>query len=66
MSDHTEPVEEAKRAAEREVADLEERGERLEAHIEETRKDWEAKQQDDGVPGATGEPDRAEADEDQD
>ena len=30
------------------------------AHIEETRKDWEAKQADAGVPGATGEPDRAE------
>ena len=58
--DHTEPVEEAKAAAEREVADLEERGERLSAHIEATRKDWEAKKADAGVPGAAGDPDRAE------
>jgi hypothetical protein len=55
--DHTEPVEEAKKAAEREVADLEERGEKVDARIAETRKDWEAKQEDSGVPGATGEPD---------
>ena len=54
--DHTEPVEEAKAAAERELADLEERGEKVDARIAETRKDWEAKQEDSGVPGATGEP----------
>ncbi len=34
------------------VEDLEKRGERLEDDIKETRKDWESKQQDEGVPGA--------------
>jgi hypothetical protein len=46
--------------AERELADMEERGERVDKHIEEARKDWEAKQRDDAVPGATGEPDEDE------
>ncbi len=54
--DHTEPVEEAKEAAQREVDDLEERSEQVGERIDETRKDWETKQQDDAVPGATGEP----------
>jgi alkanesulfonate monooxygenase SsuD/methylene tetrahydromethanopterin reductase-like flavin-dependent oxidoreductase (luciferase family) len=43
-------------AAERELADMEERSERVEEHIEEARKDWEAKVADDSVPGATGDP----------
>jgi hypothetical protein len=43
-------------AAERELADMEERSERVGEHIEEARKDWEAKVADPGVPGATGEP----------
>jgi hypothetical protein len=47
-------------AAERELADMEERGERVEQHIEEARKDWEAKVADSDVPGAGGDPDRAE------
>jgi hypothetical protein len=42
--------------AERELADMEERGERVEQHIEEARKDWEAKVADPGVPGAEGDP----------
>jgi hypothetical protein len=42
--------------AERELADMEERSERVEEHIQEARKDWKAKQADDAVPGATGEP----------
>jgi hypothetical protein len=47
-------------AAERELADMEERSERVEEHIEEARKDWEAKVADPGVPGAGGDPERAE------
>ncbi len=39
-------------AAERELADMEERGERVGEHIEEARKDWEAKLADPSVPGA--------------
>lgn len=58
MSDeHTEPVEQAKEEADREVADLEERSEQVGERIEETRKDWQAKQADDAVPGAVGDPD---------
>jgi chromosome segregation ATPase len=53
--DHEQQADEA----ERELADMEERGERVEEHIEEARKDWEAKQRDDAVPGATGEPDES-------
>jgi hypothetical protein len=47
-------------AAEREVAELEERSERVGEQIEEARKDWEAKVADPAVPGAEGDPDRAE------
>jgi hypothetical protein len=58
MSDeHTEPVEQAKEAADREVADLEERSDQVGERIDETRKDWQAKQADDAVPGAVGDPD---------
>lgn len=46
--------------AERELADMEERSERVEEHIEQARKDWEAKVADSGVPGARGDTDRAE------
>ena len=45
-------------AAERELADMEERGERVGEHIDEARKDWKAKQADPAVPGAVGDPDR--------
>jgi hypothetical protein len=47
-------------AAEREVAELEERSERVGEQIDEARKDWEAKVADPSVPGAGGDPDRAE------
>jgi hypothetical protein len=47
-------------AAEREVAELEERSQQVGAQIDEARKDWEAKVADPSVPGAGGDPDRAE------
>ena len=53
----TEDHEDAAKAAERELADMEERSGRVGEHIDEARKDWEAKQADPSVPGATGEPD---------
>jgi hypothetical protein len=49
--------------AERELADMEERSERVGEHIEEARKDWDAKVADAGVPGAVGDPEGAEEDE---
>jgi len=52
--------EEQAAAAERELADMEERGERVEEHIDAARKDWEAKVADPDVPGAGGDPNRAE------
>jgi hypothetical protein len=56
-TDHEQQAE----AAERELADMEERSERVGEHIADARKDWEAKVADPSVPGATGDP---EADED--
>jgi hypothetical protein len=56
----TEDHEQQAKAAERELADMEERSERVGEHIDEARKDWEAKVADDSVPGAGGDPDRAE------
>jgi hypothetical protein len=47
-------------AAERELADMEERSDRVGEHIAEARKDWDAKVADPSVPGAGGNPDRAE------
>jgi hypothetical protein len=52
MSEHAEP--------ERDVDEMEERSERLEEQIEDTREDWERKKRDSKVPGAAGDPDRAE------
>ncbi len=46
-------------AAERELADMEERSQRVGEHIDELRKDWEAKVADPSVPGAGGEPETA-------
>ena len=47
-------------AAEHELADMEERSQRVGEHIDEARKDWEAKLADPAVPGAAGDPpDRA-------
>ena len=47
-------------AAERELADMEKRTQRVGEHIDEARKDWDAKVADSSVPGAGGDPDRAE------
>jgi hypothetical protein len=47
---------------EREVEDMEERAERLEEEIDDAREDWERKKQDPSVPGAAGDPERAEQD----
>jgi hypothetical protein len=47
-------------AAERELQDMEERSERVGEHIDEARKDWQQKVADPGVPGAAGDPERAE------
>jgi hypothetical protein len=55
-SDHEQQAD----AAERELADMEERSERVGEHIDEARKDWAEKVADPGVPGAVGDPDRAE------
>ena len=52
----TEDYEKQAREAERELEDMEERSERVGEHIDKARKDWESKQADDAVPGATGEP----------
>jgi hypothetical protein len=56
----TEDYEREASAAERELADMEERSERVGEHIDEARKDWEAKAADADVPGAVDDPDRAE------
>jgi hypothetical protein len=56
----TEDYERKAAEAERELADMEERSERVEEHIDEARKDWEAKVADSDVPGAVGDPDRAD------
>jgi hypothetical protein len=47
-------------AAERELKDMEERSDRVGEHIEAARRDWDAKVADGSVPGAAGNPDRAE------
>ena len=44
----------------REIREMEERSERLEEEIEDTREDWERKKRDSSVPGAAGDPERAE------
>jgi hypothetical protein len=52
MSEHAGP--------ERRVEEMEERSERLEEDIAETREDWERKKRDSSVPGAAGDPEHAE------
>ncbi len=47
-------------AAERDLADMEQRADRLGDDIQDAREDWEAKKADPGVPGAAGDPHRAE------
>jgi hypothetical protein len=56
----SEDYEKRAEAAERELADMEERSGRVGEHIDEARKDWEAKVADPAVPGAAGDPERAE------
>src|SRR5687768_8601142 len=56
----TPEYEEQAEAAERELADMEKRAEDLGDDIDEARKDWEEKKEDPAVPGAGGDPDRAE------
>ena len=58
--DHEAPVEEKVDEAERELADLEQRSEKLGEDIDETRDDWEGKKADPAVPGAGGDPQHAE------
>jgi hypothetical protein len=45
---------------EREADEMEERSERLEDEISDAREDWEHKKADSSVPGATGDPEKAE------
>jgi phage shock protein A len=61
---HEEQAEDLERQAE----NLEERGERVDRQIDETRSDWESKEQDSSVPGAQPESDEAaeEVDEEDD
>ena len=56
----TPEYEEKADAAERDLADMEERADQLGDRIGEARDDWEAKKQDSKVPGAAGDPDQAE------
>jgi predicted nucleic acid-binding Zn-ribbon protein len=45
---------------EREADDMRRRTDRLEDEIEDVREDWERKKADSNVPGAAGDPERAE------
>jgi hypothetical protein len=45
---------------EREVEEMQERADKLEHEIDEVRKDWERKKADPSVPGAAGDPEKAE------
>jgi predicted nucleic acid-binding Zn-ribbon protein len=45
---------------ERDLDEMQERSDRLEDEIDDTRQDWERKKHDSGVPGAAGDPERAE------
>jgi hypothetical protein len=47
---------------ERDLEDMEERAQRLEGEIDDAREDWERKKQDPSVPGAAGDPERADED----
>ena len=55
----TEDYREQEEAAEHELADMEERSQQVGEHIDEARKDWEAKVADPAVPGAGGDDDAA-------
>jgi hypothetical protein len=52
----TEDHEKQADAAERELADMQERSDRVGGRIDDARKDWEAKKADPAVPGAGGDP----------
>lgn len=56
MIEHDEQAE----GLEREADNLEEQTDRVGERIEETRRDWEAKEQDPSVPGAQPDPDEQE------
>ena len=58
MSEHEEQAD----RAERELADMQKQSDRLGDDIEATRDDWERKQRDSSVPGAAGDPEKAEGD----
>jgi hypothetical protein len=45
---------------ERELDEMEQRAEKLEDQIDEVREDWERKKADSSVPGAAGDPEKAE------
>jgi hypothetical protein len=45
---------------EHDVEDMEQRSEQLEEEIEDVREDWERKKADSSIPGAAGDPERAE------
>jgi hypothetical protein len=59
----TEDYEKEAASAERELADMEERSERVGEHIDEARKDWREKVADSDVPGADADPERADEDQ---
>jgi hypothetical protein len=56
MTEHEEHAE----RVERELDDMQERSERLGQGIDDVREDWQRKQADEQVPGATGEPERGD------
>ena len=56
MSEHERTAEEV----ERELDDMERQSDRLEGEIGDTRDDWERKKRDGSIPGAAGDPERAE------
>lgn len=56
MTEHDEKA----RQLEREAEDLEEQSDRVGEHIDDTRRDWESKEQDPSVPGAQPDPDDEE------
>lgn len=58
--DHEAPVEEKVDEAESDLSDLERRAEELGEQIDDTRGDWEDKKADPSVPGAVGDPSRAD------
>jgi hypothetical protein len=50
------------REMQHDLEEMEEQSDRLEGEIDEAREDWERKKRDPSVPGAAGDPDRAEED----